>query len=95
MAQYAIIDMKSKWILSLHGRKNLATARLRAYVSGILDGGSTEAVAPWLPPGTAHTGMIPHLRIVKVNSSARARAFYRGEIQYSAQIVKRPRKKVA
>jgi hypothetical protein len=93
MRQYAVIDARTKgtakgvWVLSTHASREMAEARLRAYVQGILDGTreSAAAVGQYLPAGKSFVDLVPHLQVFGVSAKCERRTFYAGPL-YSRRV---------
>lgn len=82
------------WVMSLHSARNLAEARLTAYLAAGRDGTweSLQVLSQWLPAGVVNTlgrtltvsakgtlSLASTMRVVRVTSSARERAWMRGK----------------
>lgn len=80
MRQYAIVDTRTRWILSTHSTKEGAEARLRVFVAALVDGTreSARSIAPFLPPGYSQKDLVANLVVYGVSLSATAKAVYTG-----------------
>ena len=80
MSQYAVIDTKSGWVVSVHETRLAAEKRYGEVVKMILENGGFEVIMPWLPPGISAAEIGPYLAVMRVDNTAASKTRYSGKL---------------